>query len=197
MSLGNEAKVRQERYDAFSMDRFCHAQVGGQMQNHEIDSHRRIVKERRSDETRTEREDTMVVNALGESKLLIKEEAQSTPAEIADYYGASEVVSQKTKRIDMEERGIETANQTVNAPADIGAVHENPSESQVTPSLQFNDVEVHRYDPAPSSITRQINNDNFAGTKHHNSNTGEDDRMASQELVEPQKINDKLRTLED
>ena len=88
MSLGNEAKAWQEKYDALSMvDQLSHDLINGKMRSHEVDSHRRIVKERKSDGTITEREDTMVVNALGDSKLLIKEEAP------ADYYGPSEVVS--------------------------------------------------------------------------------------------------------
>ena len=65
----------------------------------------------------------MVVNALGESKLLIKEE---TPA---DYYGPSEVVSRKTKGIDIEECGVDTANQTMNARSAVGRVHESAPSS--------------------------------------------------------------------
>ena len=82
------------------------------------------------------------------------------PADSMDYYGPSEVVSQKTRKIEMEERVAETVNQTMNGTmivaAVIGEVHENPSESAGPRSMQ-EAVQA----PTPSSITRRVNdNDN-------------------------------------
>ena len=69
-----------------------------------------------------------------------------------DYYGPSEVVSQKTRKIEVEERAVDTVNQTMNVAAVIGEVHENPSASAGPRSMQ----EAVRA-PTPSSVTRRVN----------------------------------------
>ena len=102
-----------------------------------------------------------------------------------DYYGPSEVVSHKTRKIEVEERAAETVNQTMNVVAVIGEVHENPSES-AGPRSMHEAVQA----PTPSSITRLVND---------NVNRGEaemPDPETTQELVEHQKINAKIQQMQ-